>query len=93
VTAAVLVAVASMLGLLFLTGFAWGSYRQLTKDWRIWYRQQERLMADFTVLVAEVAKLIVYAQTPKVEDPAIQAQIDKIAADVKAVNDAVAPPA
>ena len=78
---------------LFITGYAWGRYIQQGFDWRYWTRRQEKMMADFSVLTAEVAKLIAYVQQPKPEDPAIQAQIDALVGQVKAANDAVAPPA
>ena len=48
-------------------------------------------MANFTDLQAQVARLIAYLQRP--EDPAIQAQIDAMAAQAKAAADAVTPPA
>ena len=56
---------------------------------------QEVLMANFDALRDEIARLITYIQTPRpapVEDPAIQAEIDALAAQAKAAADAVTPP-
>jgi hypothetical protein len=78
---------------LFTCGYLVGRTHQQHFDWRHYLRRQERLMADFSVLQAEIQKLIAYAQAPRPEDPAIQQQIDAVAGQVKAVNDQVAPPA
>ncbi len=89
-----LVAVAGVvLVIAWLIGYLTGRWQQQAFDVRYFYRKQETMMADFTLLTAEVAKLIAYVQAPRPEDPAIQAEIDRLAAEVKAVNDQVAPPA
>ena len=59
---------------------------------------QEQLMANFAELQAQIARLISYVQNPPappppVEDPAIQAAIDALAAQAKTAADAVTPPA
>ena len=78
---------------LWWIGYLTGRYQQQAFDTRYFFRKQEKMMADFTLLTAEVAKLIAYVQTPRPEDPAIQQQIDALAAQVKAENDRLGTPA
>ena len=79
-------------------GYGLGLGQQQHTLWRL-VRRQEKLMADFSVLSAEVTRAITLLGAPKPEDPAIQATIDAEAARLRAANDAAndaasgAPPA
>jgi hypothetical protein len=55
-------------------------------------RAMEAVLIDLTALKVELARLVAYAQTPKPEDPASQAAVDTVTAELKAVNDALTPP-
>lgn len=86
-------------GTLLTLGYIWGRHvRQVTlrialNQRRFHRRIEDLIMADLSQLRTEVQRLIVLVQSPRPEDPAIQAEIDTLTAEVKAAADAAGPSA